>query len=305
MRPAESHYIELTAEVPYERAVINFKLDAFRSIDPNGILTEALLNRDAGKHNQYKSYSFANGSSQSYWQIMMSDIGDPYINLLSGLMGLLREIMDLGIPAAIQASLISISNMFVSRYINSFGSDAMAGIGAAKKIDKFVGMVAQSVGQAIATFISQNFGAKRLDRAFKSIRVALLFDCAYILAIGSIIYINAEFFVRIFTTDEAAILFGIDMIHTMMPLYVMQCLNQTFANVVRGFGKSRVVMLCSLSGMIVCRQIFLAISMHIDWNVRNIYYGYPVGWTCAALFVFVYYYFTIHRKYWGERKAVE
>jgi putative MATE family efflux protein len=218
-------------------------------------------------------------------------------------MGLLREIMDLGIPAAIQASLISISNMFVSRYINSFGSDAMAGIGAAKKIDKFVGMVAQSVGQAIATFISQNFGAKRLDRAFKSIRVALLFDCAYILAIGSIIYINAEFFVRIFTTDEAAILFGIDMIHTMMPLYVMQCLNQTFANVVRGFGKSRVVMLCSLSGMIVCRQIFLAISMHIDWNVRNIYYGYPVGWTCAALFVFVYYYVTIHRKYWGERKA--
>lgn len=215
---------------------------------------------------------------------------------------LLVEILDLGIPAAIQASLISISNMFVSRYINSFGSDAMAGIGAAKKIDKFVGMVAQSIGQAIATFIGQNFGAKRLDRAFKSIRVAIVFNFAYILLIGSVIYCNAEFFVRIFTTDESAILFGIDMIHTMMPLYFMQSLNQIFANTVRGFGKSRVVMFCSISGMIVCRQIFLAISMHIDWNVRNIYYGYPLGWACAALFVFLYYYFVIHRKYWPEAK---
>lgn len=215
---------------------------------------------------------------------------------------LLVEILDLGIPAAIQASLISISNMFVSRYINSFGSDAMAGIGAAKKIDKFVGMVAQSIGQAIATFIGQNFGAKRLDRAFKSIRVAIVFNFGYILLIGSVIYTNAETFVRIFTTDESAILFGIDMIHTMMPLYFMQSLNQIFANTVRGFGKSRVVMLCSISGMIVCRQVFLAISMHIDWNVRNIYYGYPLGWACAALFVFLYYYFVIHRKYWPEAK---
>ena len=63
-------------------------------------------------------------------------------------------------------------------------------------------------------------------------------------------------------------------------------------------------MICSLMGMIVCRQIFLAVSMHIDWNVRNIYYGYPVGWTCAALFVFVYYYITIHRKYWKQGKEV-
>ena len=215
---------------------------------------------------------------------------------------LLMEILDLGIPAAIQASLISISNMFVSRYINSFGSDAMAGIGAAKKVDKFVGMVAQSIGQAIATFIGQNFGANRLDRAFKSIRVAILFNLCYILVIGSVIYCNAESFVWVFTTDANAVLFGVEMIHTMMPLYFMQSLNQIFANTVRGFGKSRVVMLCSIFGMIVCRQIFLAISMHIDWNVRNIYLGYPFGWTCAALLVFLYYYFKIHRKYWKQAR---
>lgn len=119
MRPAESHYIELTAEVPYERAVINFKLDAFRSIDPNGVLTEALLNRDAGKHNQYKSYSFASGSSLSHWQIMMSDVGDPYINLLSGLMGLLREIRNIFYQESVQETATELLEYQIVQYINS------------------------------------------------------------------------------------------------------------------------------------------------------------------------------------------
>lgn len=95
MRPAESHYIELTAEVPYERVVINFSVDAFAGIDPEGLLTNALLERDAGKHNQYKAFSFNGGSSLSYWQTMMAGEGDPYINLLTGLIGLLREIHDI------------------------------------------------------------------------------------------------------------------------------------------------------------------------------------------------------------------
>lgn len=95
MRPAESHYIELTAPAPYERVVINFKEDAFAGIDPEGILTRAIFNREAGHHNQYKSFSFPGGSSLGHWQTMMTKTGDPYINLLTGLIALLREIHDI------------------------------------------------------------------------------------------------------------------------------------------------------------------------------------------------------------------
>jgi AraC-like DNA-binding protein len=95
MRPAESHYFELTAAAPYERVVINFDVNAFRSIDPSGTLTKALLDRDAGKQNQYKSFAFSGGSSFGYWQTMMCSTGDAYINLLTGLIGLLREIHDI------------------------------------------------------------------------------------------------------------------------------------------------------------------------------------------------------------------
>ena len=214
---------------------------------------------------------------------------------------LLKEILRLGLPAAIQACLISFSNVFIQRYINSFGSAAMAGMGAGKKIDRFVGMVAQCLGLATATFVSQNLGAGRRDRAFRGIRTVLLFCFGYVLVVGSIVYGFAESLVRIFTTDEAAIAYGVSMIHVMMPFYFCQALNQVFANAVRGFGKSLVVMLCSITGMIGCRQLFLAIAMNISWDIRILYFSFPFGWMCAAGAVMAYYFIVIKRK---ERKNI-
>lgn len=119
MRPAESHYIELTAEVPYERVVINFSLDAFAGIDPEGKLIKAILEREAGRHNQYKSFSFTGGSCMQHWQTMMSDTGDAYINLLSGLIGLLREIHDIFYQQAEKETAKDMLEYQIVQYINS------------------------------------------------------------------------------------------------------------------------------------------------------------------------------------------
>ena len=58
---------------------------------------------------------------------------------------ILAEVLRLGIPAGIQTSITSISNMFVQRYTNGFGSSAMAGIGVAKKVEKFAGLSCSSL----------------------------------------------------------------------------------------------------------------------------------------------------------------
>jgi len=207
---------------------------------------------------------------------------------------ILWQVMDLGLPAALQSCMLSISNLFVQRYVNAFGSLAMAGVGAAKKIDKFVGLIGQSLGQATATFVSQNLGAKRADRAFKGIRACLLMAFVSVAALGIPVYFNAEFFVHLFTGDAAAAAFGVAMVHVMMPCYYVQSVNQVISNAVRGFGKSRMVMLCSLSGMIGIRQIYLAVTTQWSHDIRFVYAGYPVGWFFSALFVCIYYFAVIH-----------
>lgn len=210
---------------------------------------------------------------------------------------MLKEVISLGLPAALQSCLISISNLFVQRYVNLFGSSVMAGVGAAKKIDKFVGLIANSLGMSTATFVSQNVGAKRIDRAKKGIRITFVLAFIPVAIIGSLIYIYANRAISLFIDDKDAIYYGAMMIHTMMPLYYSQSINQIMLNTLRGFGKSFVAMILSLLGMIGIRQIFLAISFSIERNVNHVFLGYPIGWIFSALFVSLYYFIVIRPKY--------
>jgi len=211
---------------------------------------------------------------------------------------ILLEVMDLGLPAAIQSCMISLSNLFVARYINEFGSSAMAGIGAAKKLDKFAGMPSNALGLATATFVSQNYGAGKIDRAYKGILSCLMLSFATVALIAIPLYFNAETFVSIFIDNDAeAVLNGVTMMHCMLPLYYFQTLNQMFSNASRGFGKSRAVMCLSLIGMIGMRQLFLAITMNLYHDVKFVCYGFPLGWAFSAMFVMIYFYFMIWKKH--------
>ncbi len=209
----------------------------------------------------------------------------------------LKEIIRLGIPTAIQMSLVSISNLFVQRYINAFGSSVMAGTGAAKKIDKFIGLIPQSIALATMTFVSQNLGAEKHERAFKGIRTCLVLAIAFVLVPGILLFAFAVPVSSVFTDDPAALSVSAAMLRTMVPFFFFQALNQTFMSASRGFGRSRAVMWLSMSGLIVMRQIFLAISMSVSRTVTNVYFAYPVGWGFSALFVFLYYWFAIRRPY--------
>ncbi len=211
---------------------------------------------------------------------------------------MLSNVIELGIPSAIQSCLVSMSNLFVQRYINSFGSRAMAGTGAAKKIDKFVGVAANSIAMSVTTFVGQNVGAKKYSRAFRSIRTALIMALTVVVSLGIPVIIFSEKFVNIFTKDPEAVRYGIRLIRIMMPLYFLSTLNQVFSQAVRGFGKSLAVMVLSISGMIGCRQLFLFIAMRIKWDIGIVYVAYPVGWFFAALFVFIYYLFRIRKRYY-------
>jgi len=209
----------------------------------------------------------------------------------------LREIVRLGFPTAIQMSLVSISNLFVQRYVNAFGSSVMAGVGAAKKIDKFIGLIPQSIALASMTFVSQNVGAEKQERAFRGVRTALGLSLAFVIVPGVLLFAFAKPVSGVFTDDPAALLSASAMLRTMVPFFFFQALNQTFMSASRGFGHSQAVMWLSMSGMIVMRQIFLAISMSVSHSVTNVYFAFPVGWGFSALFVFVYYYFAIRRPY--------
>lgn len=215
---------------------------------------------------------------------------------------ILLEILDLGLPAAIQSSITNISNIFVQRYINTFGSAAIAGVGAGKKIDRYASMAINSTGLALTTFISQNMGAGRKERAFKGLHIAFAMCCTIMVVLCIPSYFYANTVLRIFTDDAEALKYGATMLHVVLPMYIFQVTNVIYANGTRGFGKSRAVMYLSVAGMVGMRQIFLNVAMAVHPTFETVIFCYPVGWLFAGVFCYIYYLRKVRIPYLKEKK---
>lgn len=208
---------------------------------------------------------------------------------------IISSMMSIGVPAGLQGSLISISNIFVWRYINRFNPDVIAGIGIAQRLDKFVGMPCKAFAMTITTFIGQNVGAKNYKRSREGIAKCVLLSLAVVSVIGVLVYSFTEQCVALFNSDPAVVEIGVAMMHTIIPLYFTMAIREVFLGVLRGYGNTRTPMILSLIGMVGVRQVFLATTMAIDYRIENIYYCYPIAWGSTAILIMTYYLLTRKR----------
>ncbi|MEI3428896.1 MAG: MATE family efflux transporter [Christensenellales bacterium] len=91
---------------------------------------------------------------------------------------ILSRILRIGLPAAIQTSVISFSNVFVQAYINEFQSSCMAGWTSYNRLDAFAWLPMLCLGMANTTFVGQNLGAGKLDRVKKGVNIGILIAMA-------------------------------------------------------------------------------------------------------------------------------
>ena len=210
---------------------------------------------------------------------------------------LLGEILSMGLPAAVQASLLSVSNMIVQRNINGFGSTVMAGAGVGKRIDRFCGLVPHCVGMALSVFASQNIGAQKYARVYRSVRTCALICTVFTVLIWIPTFLFTHEVSAIFTKDEDAIAVAVRMVRVMMPFYLFQGFYQVYSGVLRSFGRSRAVMILSLVGMIGFRQLYLSIALALDHRIEHVFLCFPVGWIAAAVLMIVDYWLKVKRVY--------
>ena len=203
---------------------------------------------------------------------------------------LLREIVGIGFPAAIQMAITSFSNIFVQSYINYFGKECMGGWTAYSKIDQIVLLPMQSLALASTTFVGQNIGKKQVKRAEKGANTALLMSLASTVVLVIPIMIFSGFFVGIFNENPQIIEYGTLFLRWLTPFYLFWCVNQIYAGALRGVGNSTAPMVIMLSSFVVFRQSYLfVISKLIPDSILPIAMGFPAGWALSAAITFAYY----------------
>ena len=203
---------------------------------------------------------------------------------------MLKKILTVGIPTALQMAITSFSNVFVQSYINYFGEDFMSGWTAYAKIDQLMFLPMQSLGLAASTFVGQNLGANQPARARKGVSNALMIAacCTVILMVPLIVF--SPTLVAVFNSKPEVVAFGSLLLRWMSPFYTLCCVNQIYSGALRGAGDSRAPMIILLCSFVLFRQAYLYImANYISNTIIPIGMAYPAGWLVASVLTLIYF----------------
>jgi len=215
---------------------------------------------------------------------------------------ILKQVVHVGIPAAIQMMVLSFSNIFVQSYINYFGDNCMAGWAAYNKIDMFMFLPMQSISLASTTFVGQNMGIGQAKRARKGISIAVWMSVIITVAIMVPVILAAPWLVGFFNSDPDVVYFGTMFLRYIAPFYIVCCVNQIYSGALRGAGNTKVPMVIMLSTFVVLRQIYMFIMANFISNTLiPVTFGYPIGWIACSAITFVYY----HKVPWDKKRLID
>ena len=202
---------------------------------------------------------------------------------------MLKKIISVGIPAALQMAITAFSNIFVQSYINFFGEDCMSGWTTYAKVDQLLFLPMQSISLASTTFVGQNLGKNQVARAKKGVRTAALMAITSTVILCIPVVAFAPYIVAFFNDKPEVVEYGALLLRWLSPFYVLCCFNQVYASALRGAGNSKAPMVIMLVSFVAFRQMYLFVMSRV-WNeILPIAMSYPAGWLLCSLLTVMYY----------------
>ncbi len=193
------------------------------------------------------------------------------------------RIAKIGLPAGLQGSLFSISNVLIQSSVNSFGAISVAGNTAAMNLEGFVYNSMNAFHQTAISFTGQNMGAKQYGRVKKIMRTCLA--CVFVtgLIMGALAYVFGSPLLSMYSHDPKVIEFGLKRMAVIMLTYYLCGMMDVMVGVLRGMGYSIMPMIVSLLGACAFRIIWIFTVFRMLHTPASLYVSYPISWGLTFL----------------------
>lgn len=199
-------------------------------------------------------------------------------------------ILNLGIPSGLQSTVIQAGIAAILSVVNSFGSAVTAGFSAAKRIDSMIIIPAQSLGTAANSMAGQNIGASKWKRVSKITKIGLLYNTLAMLSIAVLIFIFAEYAIRLFIQEPESVEFGKNYLRIIAFFYPFLGINFVLNGVVKGSGAMYQVLALNLISFWILR--YPATYLFSTFLGQNgIAVGMGLSFILSSLAAFIYYRF--------------
>lgn len=211
----------------------------------------------------------------------------------------LLKMIRIGLPAGIQGSLFSISNVIIQSSVNSFGDVFMTGSGAAANIEGFVYVCLNAFHQTAVNFTGQNAGARNYKRIFRTLWICLGCVTVVGLVTGSTVVLFDKQLLSIYINDSSeAIGYGMVRLTYICLPYFLCGLMDVSTGALRGMGASLVPMIISVLGVCGIRiawiyTIFQTPAYHTP---ECLFFSYTISWLATFLCQLVAFIFVFRRR---------
>ncbi|MCQ2538416.1 MAG: MATE family efflux transporter [Lachnospiraceae bacterium] len=200
----------------------------------------------------------------------------------------LGQMARIGLPAGLQGSLFSISNVLIQSSINSFGSAAMSGNAAAANLEGFVYVGMNSFHHTTLSFTSQNYGRRNMERVKKTAIYGLMFVIFFGLVLGLSAWIFRYPLLSLYVKDEGGAIdqiieYGITRMTVIMFTYFTCGTMDVLVGALRGLGRSILPMIMTLTFVCGFRILWIYTVFAANRSLTTLFLSYPISWLSATI----------------------
>ena len=197
----------------------------------------------------------------------------------------LKSILRVGIPAGIQSTLFSLSNVVIQSAVNGFGEVIVAGNAAALNIEGFIYCVVNALHQTTLSFTGQNVGGGKHERLPRILVTGLGCMVVASIIIAAICGLWGGALLGIYSKTPEVVQAGMIRLSMLSATYILCGVMDITVGSLRGMGQTIVPMIVSLIGVCGIRVIWITTVFQIPayHTINTIYVSYPVSWTVTGL----------------------
>ncbi len=199
-------------------------------------------------------------------------------------------IMKMGLPSGLQMTVISAGVMAIMSVVNSFGSDVVAGFGAAQRLDSLIMLPAMALGTAVNSMAGQNIGANEWERVHDIAKYGVIFNLVIMVFISTMVVVFAEWGIRLFISEKEAVQFGTDYLKIIAFFYPFLGINFILNGIVRAAGAMFQVLILNIVSFWILRYP-LSYLCSVWLGDKGIAVGMGLSFIISSMIAFSYYKF--------------
>lgn len=197
----------------------------------------------------------------------------------------LGDILTIGLPAGLQATVFSFSNVFVQSSINKFGYAAIAGASLSITFDTYCYYVLTAFCATAITFTGQNYGAGQVDRCRRIFRLCFLLGGASIFTANMVFVLFGPPIASVFTTDPQVVHYCTSRIYVALAFQWIATSYEIPAACMRGLGKSLAPALLTIFGTCFIRLGWIFLVLPHWYGYEHLMLCYPISWVITGVLV--------------------